>query len=312
MKAKELEFELLKNFNFIYDWMPLFANLFNSIFVQKFSHYSSFFKTVHFWQKYTNEFEFRGKNVLLKDLNLKCPIRQIMVTPLEIYFLERHNYKIYRKNDNIIMEIGGLKFTLPFPFGIFELLETWHAECYGSFDPTDDLVVDIGAFIGDTALYFAKKGAKRVIGFEPSLELFEIALKNVDLNNCGDKIELRNVAVGAVNGTKPFMFNLSWPGSSSVVRGWVNKAIYNTKVVSLASILEEFGHVGLLKVDCEGAEHDIIPQAYKEKLLKNIDKIVMEVHGSPLQIPSLLMKAGFKIKLTQTDADEYLLLASKA
>jgi FkbM family methyltransferase len=297
--------------NFLYDWAPFFANLFSSGFAQKFSGHSGFFKTVQFWQRYANEFKFRGKSALLKDLSWEFPIRNPPVFPLEVYFLERHNFRIYSVNGKILMEIGELRFVLPFPFGVYELSETWRGESCGSFDLTDELVVDVGAFIGDTALYFANKGAKKVIGFEPANQLYKVALENVELNNCGDKIELRNVAVGAINGITTFMFDLSWPGASSTVYAGSNSVVYNTDVVSLASIVEEVGHIGLLKMDCEGAEHKIISHAYKENLLKDIDHIAMEIHGSPSQISSLLRKARFKIELSEHFPARWMLAASK-
>jgi FkbM family methyltransferase len=295
----------------LYDRAPFFAKLLGSGFVEKFSGHSEFFKTVQFWQRYANEFEFKGKGALLKDLGWEFPIRNPPVFPLDVYFQARHDYRIYSVNGKILMEIGGLKFVLPFPFGIYELLETWRDESYGSFDLTDKLVVDVGAFIGDTALYFADRGAKKVIAFEPADQPYKIALENVELNNCRDRIELRKVAVGAINGTRTFMLDPLWIGASSTVYANGNSVSYNTDVVSLASIVEEVGHIGLLKMDCEGAEHDIIPYAYNENLLEEIDHIAMEIHGSPSQISSLLRKARFKLELSERDPARYILTASK-
>jgi FkbM family methyltransferase len=301
--------------DFVYDWTPLFITLFNSRFVQKFSGTSNFFRTIQFWQKYTKEFEFRGKSVILKDLDWKFQIRDVDPFPLKLYLQERFNYKIYKVKDKIVIEIGGYKFVLPFPFGIYELLEVWRDKCYGNFDLTNEVVVDVGAFIGDSALYFASEGAKKVIGFEPATPLFKLALENVELNNCENTVEIRNVAVGEIDGVKPFMFDLGWPGlsSASMVNEGRKIEVYKTKVVSLKSIVEEVGHVGLLKMDCEGAEHEIVSHAYREGLLREIDTIAIEIHGSPSHILSLLKKADFKfLKFLHDQAtDDYLLLASK-
>lgn len=54
-------------------------------------------------------------------------------------------------------------------------------------------IVNAGGFVGDTALYFAGKGAN-VFSFEPDPNSFEIALKNIDLNpslskqDCNEKL----------------------------------------------------------------------------------------------------------------------------
>ena len=58
------------------------------------------------------------------------------------------------------------------------------ASCYYSnfnIDYKDRVIIDVGANSGDTALYFASKGAK-VYAFEPVKEYFDMALKNLDLN----------------------------------------------------------------------------------------------------------------------------------
>jgi FkbM family methyltransferase len=61
-----------------------------------------------------------------------------------------------------------------------------------------DLVLDIGANIGFTALLFARTGA-RVIAFEPSPRAFRLLQKNV-----GDKVELQHLALSDVAGVLTF------------------------------------------------------------------------------------------------------------
>lgn len=54
----------------------------------------------------------------------------------------------------------------------------------------DSYVLDIGAYIGDTAILFCKKGAKKVYAFEPHPLLFEICKKNIELNNLEKKYRI--------------------------------------------------------------------------------------------------------------------------
>lgn len=56
-------------------------------------------------------------------------------------------------------------------------------------------VIDVGGNIGDTALYYANKGAL-VYAFEPITPLYDIALKNINLNtNLKENIHFYNKAV---------------------------------------------------------------------------------------------------------------------
>jgi len=57
-------------------------------------------------------------------------------------------------------------------------------------------VVDIGANIGDSAVYFALKGAKHVYAFEPYPYSYNIAKKNIKLNHLENKITLLNEGCG--------------------------------------------------------------------------------------------------------------------
>jgi len=41
-------------------------------------------------------------------------------------------------------------------------------------------VVDIGAFVGDTAIYFAIKGAEKVIAIEPHPGAYEELAENIE------------------------------------------------------------------------------------------------------------------------------------
>jgi hypothetical protein len=60
--------------------------------------------------------------------------------------------------------------------GTLEVIETWLYDIHFlGIDLTDWLIVDVGAFVGDTALYYAKRGAF-VIAVEPLPSNYEVML----------------------------------------------------------------------------------------------------------------------------------------
>jgi len=59
-----------------------------------------------------------------------------------------------------------------FDYGEYELLGV-----------RDRVVVDVGAFVGDSSIYFALKGARKVIAIEPHPEAYVEMLENIRLNN---------------------------------------------------------------------------------------------------------------------------------
>ncbi|MGC9108154.1 MAG: FkbM family methyltransferase [Infirmifilum sp.] len=67
---------------------------------------------------------------------------------------------------------------------------------YNDLDVKDHVVVDIGAGIGDTVIYFALRGARKVIALEPYPALYSIALRNIEANNVGNRVQLLNAGLG--------------------------------------------------------------------------------------------------------------------
>ncbi|MCG2872343.1 MAG: FkbM family methyltransferase, partial [Sulfolobales archaeon] len=49
-------------------------------------------------------------------------------------------------------------------------------------------IVDIGAFVGDTAIHFAIKGAEKVIAIEPHPRAHEELVENIRINGLEGKI----------------------------------------------------------------------------------------------------------------------------
>jgi len=76
---------------------------------------------------------------------------------------------------------------------------------YDWLDVKEKRVLDVGASIGDTAVYFALKGAREVVAFEPYPFPYNFALKNVEANSLKN-VKVINAGVyghdGAVKVTK--------------------------------------------------------------------------------------------------------------
>jgi FkbM family methyltransferase len=287
----------------LYKWTPYIPNLFN--FSKRISGHlfdSKFLTLIQYWQEHEGEFEFTADgHAVLKELNITCKIDE-SIPFFNLFFKTRDKYNFFSKNGQVYMEIGGFTFLLNFPHGICELLEVFQDKCYEIFDIKNKVVVDIGAFIGDSAIYFAGKGAKKIVAYEPNPHIFEIAKKNVQLNNLTNKIQVRQKAVSNKMGVRTFMFNTVYPSGSSMHFKLEDTIKFQVNTIPFSSITQELGHIGLLKLDCEGAEYEILPAAYKEGALRNVDKIVMEVHGPVEPIIDVLHRAEFKVTKNQKTA----------
>lgn len=147
----------------------------------------------------------------------------------------------------------------------------------------NDVILDIGANAGSFAIYMSKKyDFTDIYSFEATREMYKLCQYNKKINNCSN-ITFNNFAVS--DGKLPFTRVYFRPDavtcSCTKKRYNMKKEIqYNIKTISLDDIFKKFNikKVKLLKIDCEGAEFDIL---YNSKQLQagNIEYIVGEVHS---------------------------------
>jgi FkbM family methyltransferase len=139
-----------------------------------------------------------------------------------------------------------------------------------------DVLVDIGAHIGGTALRAAYYGAK-VYAFEPSKENYNLLKKNIKLNGLEDKIKARRVAVGTP-GTRKLYHHPSNFGCFSFNKDnttFMTDDFEEVKTISIKDAFMGIKHCDILKIDCEGGETEF----YKDIPFEKIDQISMELHG---------------------------------
>lgn len=68
------------------------------------------------------------------------------------------------------------------------LKEIFVDDIYGGLDVKGKVVVDIGAYIGDSSVYFILKGAERVYAFEAYPLPYRLLLKTIKANNLEGRI----------------------------------------------------------------------------------------------------------------------------
>jgi FkbM family methyltransferase len=171
------------------------------------------------------------------------------------------------------------------------LAETYLDNSYvrGLSLPEHPIVVDIGGFIGDFALYAAKRlNALRVVVCEPSSQNWALLERNVANNHYEDRIELVNKAV---TDGRDIRMNVDAPARGQHrVSGYYHSSVEGRTVpgISLASLVKDHGltTIDLLKIDCEGGEYDILSATPKD-VLNRIGNIVFEYHEIE----------GYKVKL---------------
>ena len=100
-----------------------------------------------------------------------------------------------------------------------------------------------------------------------------------------------------------FQYDENWPGGSTIATIHsinTDAKTYQVQGITLKQILRETGNVGLLKMDIEGAEHQLISDAIKNKVLNQIESMIMAVHGSNLNLTRLLQTDGYSVVVLRT------------
>jgi FkbM family methyltransferase len=185
---------------------------------------------------------------------------------------------------------------------MYTIYETFVHGMYAEHPPLQGRnVLDIGANLGDTAVYFARLGA-RVFACEPSREMYDLAVRNAALNSVA--IEFFNVGVGCADevlelavgprGASPLSTTL-FPGGVEPRDTKLTERV-RIRIVPLASLLAWAGPVFLLKMDCQGCEYPALLGLNGEQL-RTIDHVFMEYHGAPELLREKFEANGFTVRM---------------
>jgi len=150
-------------------------------------------------------------------------------------------------------------------------------------------LLDIGASLGDSAIYFALNGAK-VHAYEPYLGTYKKAKQNIEGSGI-QNIEIINAGIGNEG-----VVNLDGEISDTVDCGLTQKGNIETQIFSLEQVVKKHDlNEALLKCDCEGHENEIILGSSNE-ILRRFKRMAIEYHFGSEKIMKKLEDAGFAVK----------------
>lgn len=179
-----------------------------------------------------------------------------------------------------------------------------------------DIVISCGAFMGETAIWFADKTGKdgKVYSFEPTKNIFQIVERNIKRNNLNGIIKVFNCGVWNENTCLDFRIsnNIEANACNSIVDVGGKEKIKVKKIDSFVKE-ENIIKIDFIKMDIEGAELNALNGAsetictYKPKLAicvyHNSDDLVQ----IPLYISSLVPE--YKFYLSQKNSYETIVFA---
>jgi len=159
-------------------------------------------------------------------------------------------------------------------------------------------VIDVGASVGDSTLYFILNGARKVIAVEPLPNVARCAEENLRLSGATDKVKMINAALGNEPVSVPCDYDLLSSRTFSTLKGSGPCRVPGVTLGDLLSMVED---PYLLKMDCEGYEAQVMLGPEREGL-KAFDHIIFETHTritgvSNEKLLASLKELGFECRL---------------
>ncbi len=163
------------------------------------------------------------------------------------------------------------------------------------------VVIDVGAYFGDSTIWVAVHEAKKVYAFEPLTTYYNLCKHNIELNGFGDVCEVTQAAIAGKKGGDFFEVESE---QQLLGLGGELKSEYkeNVRIFTLDEVVKMHGiqSGAFLKMDCEGYEYDVILNASNETLAP-FDFIMMEYHYGYEKLKTKLEEAGFSVKYTKPE-----------
>jgi len=217
----------------------------------------------------------------------------IEMTPYEYYTLKLavfHGYSINKDGDQWELSKGNMHFRMTTDTFSYALLDDDILSHYQSIDFKGKTVLDVGGYIGDTAVLFHHLGAEKIIIYEPVKAHIPLIMKNIELNHIN--AEVKNLGVGRAKGLSTVHYhdlNLRFGrDTDDLTLKKMTIMLEDIKNVILES------HADIAKFNCESCEEAIL--SLDQETIQKISIYVVEMHEEDLerQLLEKFKGAGFE------------------
>ncbi|HET7114941.1 MAG TPA: FkbM family methyltransferase [Hanamia sp.] len=263
------------------------------------------------------EYVIEGEYINFKSLNLRIPVSDS--TPIlegyenaiELSKMEGASFFVDAQNE-LNFQINGLQFKINDKEELFILTEVFVEGSYNLIVPTQKKIalIDVGMNVGITTLFYASKpNVEKVFSFEPFVPTFNMALNNFQLNELyAAKVEKNNFGLAKEDSNMTVTYSTQDKGRMGI-NGFPKDSDriaedLNEQQIILKSASTQFqrlkeslnNHFVVCKIDCEGAEYEIIDSLDDGDQLSLPDVYFIEWHyKSPANIVSKLTENKYTV-----------------
>jgi FkbM family methyltransferase len=150
-------------------------------------------------------------------------------------------------------------------------------------------VLDVGGFQGESAVFFSKMGAKKVIVYEPVTSHHKYIKENISLNHVN--AEVHQEGIGEKDGIVSIKCEEANAGFGLPCQG---KQEIKIRIRNISHVIKE-SKADIAKIDCEGSEECLC--RVTSEILRKIPLYIIEVHSSRIRTALLerIKESGFKL-----------------
>lgn len=262
------------------------------------------------------EWEMRQGSFYLKALDVSVTD---VTSPLILqYKIAKSIYKIgggrffYDQENHLRLSIDGINFFIHFADELYVINEVFVSREYNFRTMDEIVVIDIGLNIGATSLFFAsQKNVKHVYSYELFGPTYEVAQRNLSINDAS-KIASYNVGLGKNTREMTLSYSPANKARMGLFGLPVSEQFPDARevTVSVKDVAEEVIKIGQLqpgvkkvcKMDCEGAEFEILERLFQSKAADLIDVFIIEWHTTDeLNIEVQFLQNGFDVIMPTSD-----------
>jgi FkbM family methyltransferase len=160
-------------------------------------------------------------------------------------------------------------------------------------------IIDVGAFIGDSALILSPLTSSKVYAFEATSKYYDLLQQTIKLNNLKNVVPV-HAALGATCGRTEINVANS---SSSILKPYIDsEGKEEVELITLDSFVKKHDlEVGLIKVDIEGYEQEFLKGA-ENTIKKQKPTLIVSIYHNPDDFFTIKptidnWKLGYKFKV---------------
>lgn len=258
------------------------------------------------------EYALIGDEILFKKLSLQMPMSA--ASPLlngyqhAIRISEQLKGIFSYNKEGLQLTIGKARFFINDHEELFIINEVFTEGGYNIISQDQNIiVVDIGMNVGIASIFFSlRENVKKIYSYELFPPTFDVAIRNITINQSGSKIIPHSFGLGKNDEKLQLPYSIQEKGRMGIlglpVDGRIDKSgLQEVEIRNVSREIEKISSENkdsfiICKMDCEGAEYDLIEDLYKTKLMEKIKVFMIEWHyKDPAIISNQLVDKGFLV-----------------